>query len=88
MKFIHVGQVVTVRSVGDVFISFEPVLQISHNDDDLFMTGFIFDEVQALEIEDFFRDFVAMSFDQHSSTVVLNMMRSMSYLPDMGLGRR
>ena len=76
------------QSVGDMFISFEPVLQISHNDDDLFMTGFIFDEVQALEIEDFFRDFVAMSFDQHSSTVVLNMMRSMSYLPDMGLGRR
>ena len=75
------------RSVGDMFIYFELVLQISHNDDDLFMTGFIFDEVQALEMEDFFRDFVAMSFDQHSSTVVLNMMRSMSYLPDMGLGR-
>ena len=67
--------------------SFELVLHIRHNDDDLFMTGFIFDEVQALEMEDFFRDFVAMSFDQHSSTVVLNMMRSMSYLPDMGLGR-
>ncbi|RVW73643.1 hypothetical protein CK203_057036 [Vitis vinifera] len=29
-----------------------------------------------------------MSFDQHGNTVVLDMMRSMSYLPDMGLGRR
>ena len=29
-----------------------------------------------------------MSFDQHGSTVVLDMMRSMSYLPDMRLGRR
>ena len=29
-----------------------------------------------------------MSFDHHDSTVVLDMMRSMSYLPGMGLGRR
>ena len=36
----------------------------------------------------FHRDFVAMSFDQHSSTVVLDMMRSMTFLPGMGLGRR
>ena len=41
-----------------------------------------------MEMEDFCRDFVAMSFDQHSSTVVLDIMRSMSYLPGMGLGRR
>ncbi|RVW25519.1 hypothetical protein CK203_103506 [Vitis vinifera] len=41
-----------------------------------------------VEIEDFCRDFVAMSFDQHGSTVVLDIMRSMSYLPGMGLGRR
>ncbi|RVW77843.1 Retrovirus-related Pol polyprotein from transposon 17.6 [Vitis vinifera] len=34
------------------------------------------------------RDFVAMSFDQHSSTVVLDMMRGMTFLPGMGLGRR
>ncbi|RVW94945.1 Retrovirus-related Pol polyprotein from transposon 17.6 [Vitis vinifera] len=33
------------------------------------------------------RDFVAMSFDQHSSTVVLDMMRGMTFLPGMGLGR-
>ncbi|RVW67072.1 Transposon Ty3-I Gag-Pol polyprotein [Vitis vinifera] len=29
-----------------------------------------------------------MSFDQHSSTVVLDMMRGMTFLPGMGLGRR
>ena len=29
-----------------------------------------------------------MSFDQYSSTLVLNMMRGMSYMPDLGLGRR
>ncbi|RVW78799.1 hypothetical protein CK203_050978 [Vitis vinifera] len=34
-----------------------------------------FDEIQTLEIEDFCKDFVAMSFDQHNSTVVLDMMR-------------
>ncbi|RVW81602.1 hypothetical protein CK203_049448 [Vitis vinifera] len=69
-----------------MFISAEPVLQISHSDDDLLMTGFTFDEVQTFEMEDFCRDFVAMSFDQHGSTVVLDMMRGMSYLPGMGLG--
>ncbi|RVW29874.1 hypothetical protein CK203_102244 [Vitis vinifera] len=36
----------------------------------------------------FCRDFMAMSFDQHSSTVVLDMMRGMSYLPGIDLGRR
>ncbi|RVW24538.1 hypothetical protein CK203_090896 [Vitis vinifera] len=88
VKFIHEGQVVTVQSVGDMIISAECVLQINHSDDDLFLTGFTFDEVQTLEMEDFCRDFVAMSFDQHNSTVVLDIMRSMSYLPGMGLGRR
>ena len=39
-------------------------------------------------MEDFSRDFMAMSFDQHDSTMVLDMMRNMSYLPGMGLGRR
>ena len=51
------------------------------------MTGFTFDEIQTLEIEDFCRDFVAMSFDQHNSTMVLEMMRGMTFLPGMGLGR-
>ena len=63
VKFIHDGQVVTVQSVGDMFISSEPVLQISHSDDDLFLTRFTFNEVQTLEMEDFCRDFVAISFD-------------------------
>ena len=75
------------QSVGDMFISSEPILHIRHSDDDLFLTRFTFDEVQTLEMEDFCRDFVAMSFDQHDSMVVLDMMRSMSYLPSMGLGR-
>ncbi|RVW67594.1 Retrovirus-related Pol polyprotein from transposon 17.6 [Vitis vinifera] len=81
-------QVITVRSTRDIFTSSELVLQISHSEDDLLLTGFTFDEIQTLEIEDFCRDFVAMSFDQHSSTVVLDMMRGMTFLPGMGLGRR
>ena len=88
MKFIHDGQVITTQSTRDIFASFELILQISHSKDDLFLTGFTFDEIQTLEIEDFCRDFVAMSFDQHSSTVVLDMMRGMSFLPGMGLGLR
>ncbi|RVW65907.1 hypothetical protein CK203_007282 [Vitis vinifera] len=66
--FVAVFQVVVVQSVGDMFIAAEPVLEISHTDDDLFLTGF--------------------TFDEHGSTVVLDIMRSMSYLPGMGLGRR
>ena len=51
------------------------------------MIGFAFDEIQTVEPGDFVRDSVP-SFDQHSSTVVLDMMRSMSYMPGLGLGRR
>ena len=40
-----------------------------------------------MESGDFIRDSVPMSFDQHSSTVILDMMRSMSYMPGLGLGR-
>ena len=64
----------------------EPVLEISHEGDNLLMTGFAFDEIHTMEPGDFFRDSVPMSFDQHSSTVVLDMMRSMSYMPSLGLG--
>ena len=46
-----------------MFISSEPVLQISHSDDDLFLTRFTFNEEQTLEMEDFCQDFVAISFD-------------------------
>ena len=56
--------------------------------DDLLMTGFAFDEIQTVEPGDFVRDSVPMSFDQHSSTVVLDMMRSMSYMLGLGLGHR
>ena len=38
VKFIHDGRVITVQSTRDMFSSFEPVLQISHNIDDLFLT--------------------------------------------------
>ncbi|RVW66976.1 hypothetical protein CK203_064061 [Vitis vinifera] len=41
-----------------------------------------------VSLEDGSRDMVPMSFDQHNSTLVLSMMRGMSYLPGMGLGRR
>ncbi|RVW88482.1 hypothetical protein CK203_043877 [Vitis vinifera] len=88
VKFIHDGHVITVQSTRDMLASSEPVLQISYSEDDLFFIGFTFDEIQTLEIEDFCRDFVAMSFDQHNSTVVLDMMRGMTFLPGMGLGRR
>ncbi|RVW87539.1 Transposon Ty3-G Gag-Pol polyprotein [Vitis vinifera] len=62
-------QVITVRSTRDIFAASEPVLQISHSEDDLLLTRFTFDEIQTLEIEDFCRDFVAMSFNQHNSIV-------------------
>ena len=60
VKFIHDGQVITVQSTRDMLASSEPVFQISHSEDDLFLTGFTFDEIQTLEIEDFHRDFVAV----------------------------
>ncbi|RVW29133.1 hypothetical protein CK203_102564 [Vitis vinifera] len=85
VKFIHDGRVIVVQAAGDRFISAEPVLEISHADDDLFLTGFTFDEVQTLEMEDFCRDFVAMSFDQHSSTVV-PILCGHVYLPGMAWG--
>ena len=65
----------------------EPVLEISHGGDDFLMIGFAFDEVQTVEPGDFVRDLVPMSFDQHNSTVVLDMLRSMSFMSGFGLGR-
>ena len=41
-----------------------------------------------MEPGDFVKDSIPMSFDQHSSPVVLDMMRSMSYIPGLGLRRR
>ena len=86
MKFIHDGQIIMIQSTRDMFVSSDPVLQIIHSEDDLFFTGITFDEIQTLEIENFCRDFIAMSFDQYNSTVVLNMMRGMSFLHGIGLG--
>ena len=63
------------------------MLQISHNDDDLHLTSFTFDEGQVVNLEDDSRDMVPMSFHQYSSTLVLSMIRGMSYLPSLGLGR-
>ena len=87
VKFIHDGQVITISSTSGAHLTYEPVLEISHGGDDFLMTGFAFDEIQTVEPGDFVRDSVPMSFDQHSSTIVLDMMRSMSFMPGLGLGR-
>ena len=88
MKFIHEGCIITIQSDKDVVTSSKLVLHISHSEDDLHLTGFTFDEVQVVSLEDDNKDLVPMSFDQHSSTLVLSMMRGMSYMPGLGLGRR
>ena len=54
----------------------------------MLLTRFTFDEVQVVNLEEDNRDMVPMSFDQYSSTLVLNMMRGMSYILGLGLGRR
>ena len=51
----------------------------------MLLTGFSFDVMQTVEIKDFCRDLVAMSFDLYSSTTVLDMMRGMLFLPGLGL---
>lgn len=63
------------------------MLEISCSDDDMLLTGFSFDVVQTVEIKDFRRDLIAMSFDNYNSTTVLDIMRGMLFLLDMGLGR-
>ena len=40
-----------------------------------------------MEVKQFCRDYEAPPFDEHGSTGVLDMMRSMSFLPGLGLGR-
>ena len=85
VKFIHEGRIITIQSDRDVITSSEPVLQISHSEDDLHLIGFTFDEVQVVSLEDDRRDMVPMPFDQYSSTFVLSMMRGMSYMPGLGL---
>ncbi|KAL6349828.1 hypothetical protein AAG906_001715 [Vitis piasezkii] len=63
-------------------------LPFTKSDDDLHLTGFTFDEVQVVSLEDDSRGMVPMSFDQYNNTLVLSMMRDMSYLPGLGLGYR
>ena len=86
VKFIHEGCIITIQSDKVVVTSFEPMLQISHSEDNLHLTGFVFDEVQVVSLEDDNIDMVPMSFDQHNNTLVLSMMRGMSYMPGLGLG--
>ena len=85
VKFIYDGRVITISSIGETHLTSEPILENSHGGDDFLMIGFAFDEVQTVEPGDFVRDSVPMSFDQHSSPVVWDMMRSMSYMPSLGL---
>ena len=84
LKFIHEGGIIMIHYDRDVVTSFEPVLHISHSVDDLHLTGFTFDEVQVVNLEDDSRDLVPMSFDQHNNTLVLSMMRGTSYMPSWG----
>ena len=63
VKFIHEGRIITVQFDQDVVTFFEPVLHISHNEDDLLLTRLTFDEVQVVNLEDDSRDMVPMSFD-------------------------
>ena len=88
MKFIHEGRIITIQSDKDVVTSSEPVLHISHSEDDLHLTRFTFNEVEVVNLEDDSRDSVPMSFYQHSSILVLSMRRGMSYIPGLGMGRR
>ena len=88
LKFIHEGCIITIHYDRDVVTSSKPVIHISHSEDDLHLIGFTFDEVQVVSLEDDSRDMVLMSFDNHNSTLVLSMMRGMSYMPGLGLGRR
>ena len=88
LKFIHEGRIIAIQFDRDVVTSSEPMLHISHSKDDLHLTGFTFDEVQVFSLEDDSRDLVPMSFNQHNSTLVLSMMRGMSYMPGSGLGHR
>ena len=88
VKFIHKGCIITIQSDKDVVTSSEPMLQISHSEDDLHLTGFVFYEVQVVSLGNDDRDMVPMSFDQHNNTLVLSMIKGMTYMPCLGLGRR
>ena len=63
LKFIHEGRVITIQSDRNVITSSEPMLQISHNEDDLHLTRFTFDEVQVVSLENDSRDIIPILFD-------------------------
>ena len=88
MKFIHDNRVITISSTGRAHLTYEPVLEISHEGDDFPMTRFTFDEVQTMEPGDFVRNSVPISFDQHSNSIVLDIEWSMLYMHGLGLGSR
>ena len=88
MKFIHEGRIIAIQFDRDVVTSSKPVLHISHSEDGLHLTRFIFDEVQVVSLEDDSRDLVPITFNQHNNTLVLGTMRGISYMPSSGLGRR
>ena len=58
VKFIHEGCVITIQFDRDVVTSSKPLLHISHREVDLHLTGFTFDEVQVVSLEDDSRDLV------------------------------
>ena len=60
VKFIHKGHIITIQSDIDIITSSELVLHISRSEDDLHLTGFMFDEVQVVNLEDASRDMVPM----------------------------
>ena len=88
LKFLHEGRIIKIQSDRDVVTYSEPVLHISHSEDDLHLIGFIFNEVQVVSLEDDNRCLVPMSFDKKNNTLVLSMMRGMSYMYGLGLGLR
>ena len=51
-----------------------------------FLPGLCLMRCILLRLRTFFRDFVAMSFDQYNIRGVLDMIKGMSFMPGIGLG--
>ncbi|RVW12134.1 Retrovirus-related Pol polyprotein from transposon 17.6 [Vitis vinifera] len=78
VKFIHEGRIITIQSDRDIITSSEPVLHISHSEDDLHLTGFTFDEVQVVSLEDGSRDMGPYEF---TFTVDYDTPYGLGYIP-------
>ena len=63
VKFIHERHIIMIQPDKDVVTSSQPVLQISHSEDDLHLIGFAFDGVRVVSLEDDNREMVPLSFD-------------------------